>query len=128
MEFEIVGLDGMIDKFGKAEQTIPQKISDMAKKLGASLQGRVKRKTPVGKYKNHTGGQLRRSWHVKKIDDYSVRVYNDTEYAGYVEYGHRTRNGSKFVEGRFMLARSLEELMDGREEMEFFESIIENIW
>lgn len=139
MEFNIEGLDEMIEKFGTAERTLPQNLSDIVNKLGLSLQGRVKNKTPVGKsYKNHTGGQLRRSWRIKKIDKFTIKVYNNTEYAVPVEYGFRTRlgkgksepkkGGKSVVEGRFMLQRSLEELNMDREEMSVFNSIIESMW
>ena len=129
MSFEIEGLDDLIKKLKKGDSEIEKGLSDMVSKLGQSLIGRVKRKTPVGKsYKNHTGGTLRRSWHIKKMDKYTVRVYNNTHYAGYVEFGHRTRGGKSFVEGRYMLTKSLNEIEQQREEMEYFQSIIESIW
>lgn len=129
MSFEIEGLDELVKRLKKGDSVIEKELSDAVNKLGASLFGRVKRKTPVGKsYKNHTGGTLRRSWHVKRIDKYTVRVYNNTHYAGYVEFGHRTRGGKSFVEGQYMLTKSVEELSQQREEMNIFESIIQNIW
>lgn len=129
MNFEIEGLDELINKLEKGNSVIEKELSDAVNKLGASLVGRVKRKTPVGKsYKNHTGGTLGISWHVKRIDKYTVRVYNNTPYAGYVEFGHRTRGGKSFVEGQYMLTKSVEQLSQQREEMNIFESIIENIW
>lgn len=129
MSFEIEGLDELINKLEKGDSAIKKELSDAVNKLGTSLVGRVKRKTPVGKsYKNYTGGTLRRNWHVKKIDKYTVRVYNNTHYAGYVEFGHRTRGGKSFVEGQYMLTKSVEELSQQREEMNIFESIIQNIW
>ena len=129
MSFEIEGLDELVKRLKKGDSVIEKELSDAVNKLGASLVGSVKRKTPVGKsYKNHTGGTLRRSWHVKRIDKYTVRVYNNTHYAGYVEFGHRTRGGKSFVEGQYMLTKSVEELSQQREEMNIFESIIKNIW
>ena len=129
MSFKIEGLDELVKRLKKGDSVIEKELSDAVNKLGASLVGIVKRKTPVGKsYKNHTGGTLRRSWHVKRIDKYTVRVYNNTHYAGYVEFGHRTRGGKSFVEGQYMLTKSVEELSQQREEMNIFESIIQNIW
>lgn len=129
MNFEIEGLDELVKRLKKGDSVIEKELSDAVNKLGASLVGRVERKTPVGKsYKNHTGGTLRTSWHVKRIDKYTVRVYNNTHYAGYVEFGHRTRGGKSFVEGQYMLTKSVEELSQQREEMNIFESIIQNIW
>ena len=33
---------------------------------------------------------------------YKVTIYNNVEYAIYVEYGHRTANGTEWVKGQFM--------------------------
>ena len=45
---------------------------------------------------------------------YEVEVLNPTEYASYVEFGHRTRlnpeGGRGWVKGRFMLQISSDEL------------------
>lgn len=90
----------------------------------------VKKKTPVGQYTDgRKGGTLRRNWNAGNIQqsggNLSVEIYNGTEYAMHVEYGHRTRlgvtNGNNkyykpkqggigYVKGEFMLQRSIEEL------------------
>lgn len=78
-------------------------------------------RTPVGQYDVSTGligGTLRRNWHATKVTKndagYTADVFNDTEYAMYVEYGHRTpprRNGSRgWVYGRFMLTNAKNDL------------------
>lgn len=74
------------------------------------------------------GGELRRAWlwdntlevsHTGGV--YKVEVKNSKEYASYVEYGHRQEPGryvpaiakqlkSSWVEGRFMLTKSEEEI------------------
>lgn len=41
---------------------------------------------------------------------YVVEILNMTEYASYVEYGHRTRGHQGWVEGRFMMTISEQEL------------------
>lgn len=44
---------------------------------------------------------------IEKIgNDYVVTIINPVEYASYVEFGHRTRNHSGWVEGQFMLTIS----------------------
>lgn len=124
---EIEGLSELITRLNLKQTEMPKICSEALNKLGNSLKGRVVRRTPVGKsYKNHTGGTLRRSWHLQKIDDYTISVYNNTKYVGYVEFGHRTRGGKSFVEGRYMLTKSLEDMEDlfGEE----FENILEKIW
>lgn len=74
----------------------------------------VKQLTPVGVYKDRTGGTLRREWHIIKAKKLGSTVqghlYNNTEYAQYVNYGHRVVNRSRetigWVTGRFMLEKA----------------------
>ena len=71
------------------------------------------------------GGTLRDAWTIlpveKQGDQYIVTVVNNTEYASYVEYGHRQTPGryvpalgktlkASWVKGRFMLTISTQEL------------------
>ena len=64
----------------------------------------VKELTPVGK-----SGHLKGGWHRengKRLTGkrFSQIVFNMTDYAAHVEYGHRVgRSKTKFVKGRFML-------------------------
>ncbi|MDY5306401.1 HK97 gp10 family phage protein, partial [Fusobacterium gastrosuis] len=73
----------------------------------------------------HQGGNLRRSWYVtnliKKEDRSLIMVYNTARYGMYVEYGHRQTPGrfvpvlgkrlkARWVKGRFMLTKSIEEV------------------
>ena len=68
------------------------------------LIGDVKELTPVGK-----SGHLKGGWHRengKRLTGkrFSQIVFNMTDYAAHVEYGHRVgRSKTKFVRGRFML-------------------------
>lgn len=86
-----------------------------------------------------TGGTLRRGWtstshreaelgavfggsntgaatYVKKLpikrvgNNFVIDIINPVEYASYVEYGHRTRGGGGWVQGRFMLTISVDEV------------------
>jgi hypothetical protein len=41
---------------------------------------------------------------------YVIEVVNPVEYASYVEFGHRTRGGNGWVEGKFMLTISEQEI------------------
>ncbi len=109
-----------------------------AKQLAARLLAKVKKRTPVGvvpqgiddeAYQEHwagyTGGTLRDAWTIQPIEkhgnEYVVTIINPTEYASYVEYGHRQRPGryvpalgkrlkASWVRGRFMLTISEQEL------------------
>ncbi|MCT1186490.1 HK97 gp10 family phage protein [Lactococcus lactis] len=111
-----------------------QRVTNMAINI-------VKKKTPVGKSISYTGlvlegnnlyekqmktkghGQLRRGWHSGEIsksgNDLMVEIYNDVEYAIYVEKGHRQQAGryvpvlgkrlkASWVEGVGMLEKSLD--------------------
>lgn len=88
-----------------------------AKELGARMLRKTMQKTPVGVYppgSGKTGGTLRRNWRAtpcQYIDGaYQVDVFNQTEYAPYVEYGHRTPSHNGWVEGRFMMTKSADEI------------------
>lgn len=100
-------------------------IEAVSKELAARLLAKVIKRTPVGQYpagSGKVGGTLRRGWTAGKTqsatkyaqslpvykngDTYTIVVKNHVEYATYVEYGHRTRNGCGWVEGRFMLTKS----------------------
>lgn len=85
----------------------------------AELSNRVlrdaKENTPVGEYEDgRQGGTLRRNWFVTNVrkvgNTYETEVKNDTDYAGYVESGHRTRvrkDGSRsWIPGQFILLKA----------------------
>lgn len=46
----------------------------------------------------------------KSGNSYTIEIINPVEYASYVEYGHRTRDGAGWVPGRYMLTISEEKL------------------
>ena len=104
-------------------------IESCAKELAARLLAKVIKRTPVGIYPNSSGkkgGTLRRGWTNGKSqaaheyanslkvnhfgDVYVIEIINPVEYAPYVEYGHRTRGGKGWVEGKFMLTISSQEI------------------
>ncbi|WP_107950950.1 HK97 gp10 family phage protein [Lysinibacillus parviboronicapiens] len=88
---------------------------DAAKELASRLLGKVIRRTPVGKYKDgRVGGTLRRGWTIGRVkksgSTYEIEVINNTEYAQYVEFGHRTSNHQGWVNGRFMMTISADQV------------------
>lgn len=104
-------------------------IDACAKKLAARLLAKVIKRTPVGDYPNSSGkkgGTLRRGWTGGKNssavayadsltihhfgDAYVIEIINPVEYASYVEFGHRTANHKGWVNGRFMLTISEQEI------------------
>lgn len=104
-------------------------IDACAKELAARLLAKVIKRTPVGDYPNSSGkkgGTLRRGWtggknssavaYVDSLtihhfgDAYVIEIINPVEYASYVEFGHRTANHKGWVNGRFMLTISEQEI------------------
>lgn len=104
-------------------------IDACAKELAARLLAKVIKRTPVGDYPNSSGkkgGTLRKGWTAGKNqsavtyvdslpihhfgDAYVIEIINPVEYASYVEFGHRTRNHKGWVNGRFMLTISEQEI------------------
>jgi hypothetical protein len=93
--------------------------TECSKEIAARLLALVIPRTPVGQYparSGKTGGTLRRGWTAaadisvtKQGDNYIVIISNPVEYAPYVEFGHRTRNGG-YVEPQYMLTISEEKL------------------
>ena len=125
---ELEKLKEQIEKFGDPRQT-DQFLTSCAKELAARLLAKVIKRTPVGQYdaeSGKTGGTLRRGWTagqdsnatayansmtVNKVgSDYVIEIINPVEYASYVEFGHRTRNHQGWVEGKFMLTISEDEI------------------
>lgn len=87
-------------------------IKQATNEIAARLMAKVIKRTPVGKYppsSGKVGGTLRRGWSITKVidhgDSYEIKVINPTEYASYVEFGHRTRGGG-WCEGQFFLTKS----------------------
>ena len=102
---------------------------ECAKELAARLLAKVIKRTPVGQYpagSGKKGGTLRRGWTAGKNqnaisyaqslqiqhvgDVYKIVITNPVDYASYVEFGHRTRNHKGWVEGKFMLTISEQEI------------------
>ena len=125
---ELVKLKEQIMLFGDPTQ-MDKFFESCAKELAARLLAKVIKRTPVGQYPEETGkkgGTLRRGWtggksanatafansmNVNRVGtDYVIEIINPVEYASYVEFGHRTRNHKGWVEGKFMLTISEDEI------------------
>ena len=103
-------------KLKKAKDSIENTTLDCIKGAGDDLIARVKIITPVDT------GRLQSSWETEVIQQgarhYEMHIYNDARnpdsgkpYAKYVEYGHYSVAGN-WVEGRFMLNRTLPDTVD----------------
>ena len=120
---QIKELQKQIEKLQKAD--LQEFCEVVSKELAARLLAKVIKRTPVGQYPKSSGkvgGTLRRGWTGEKKQKaeiyaqslpvtqtgnaYEITIVNPVDYASFVEYGHRTRNHSGWVEGRFMLTKS----------------------
>lgn len=85
-----------------------KEIGDTAKNIGTKGLNLLQDSTPVDT------GKLRGAWDAQGPfyggRAWVVKFYNNTEYASYVEEGHRTRGGSGWVSGRFFMHRSMNTL------------------
>lgn len=116
-----------IEKLSKSQ--VVEFMESCAKELAARLLAKVVKRTPVGQYPSGSGkvgGTLRMGWTAGKDQNatayakslkihhfggtYVIEIVNPIEYASYVEFGHRTRNHKGWVEGKFMLTISEQEI------------------
>ena len=105
---------------GDYSKTVKKKVYDYWSESGTDDKAGKRHRIDTGKTKlvkirgNKQGGTLWRGWTVGEViksgDTYSIDVINPTLYASYVEHGHRTSNHEGWVEGRFMLTISTQEL------------------
>lgn len=101
------------------EKEKEQLMIDTIKELAARLLRKVIKRTPSDT------GNLRRNWTVSDVrkngENYEIEISNSTEYASYVEFGHRQTPGrfvpaigkrlkKSWVKGKFMLTISESEL------------------
>ena len=117
---EIQGLNNFIRTLNNASNNFDEEASKRLNNISQKLVAKVKLKTPVD------SGVLRRSWRVKKDGQLARIVYNNVHYAPYIEYGHRTRGGKSFIDGRYMLTKSVEEIESELDNQ--LSILIENLW
>lgn len=110
-------LKGFDDFIKKCERDSDKHLEGLQKKITAQILRDVKNNTPI------KTGALKRSWRIKRKGPNETLIYNNRNYAIYVEYGHRIKKSSKdirydsksrsfkapmrVVPGRFMLKKAL---------------------
>lgn len=117
-------LEALLGSLEAAEKEMVEHKKKVARNLAARLLRDTVKNTPVGIYPADTGkvgGTLRRGWQTSETKEESggitIDMFNPTEYASYVEYGHRQEVGryvpalgkrlkSPWVEGRFMMTNA----------------------
>lgn len=107
--FDTSGLRKLLGNIRQAKRDNRKFIEDCIKELANRLLAKVIPRTPSDT------GVLRQGWQLGPVvwdadGSCSIELLNAVDYAPYVEYGHRTANHMGWVEGRFMLTISVEEL------------------
>ena len=101
VKFDVKDLEGFIDELNQFGDKIDEIIIEALTEVALRELRMVKRITPVDT------GYLRKSWKISEVtkhgDQFEVILSNNTEYANYVEFGHRTRGHKNWVPGKFML-------------------------
>lgn len=138
--FSVAGMKKLQKQLNKIQQgNVDAFIEECAKELAARLLAKVIKRTPVGQYPKSSGkkgGTLRRGWTSKTYEEaqsggksnakayadsltinhigntLQIEIVNPVEYASYVEYGHRTADHKGWVQGRFMLTISEQEIQN----------------
>lgn len=113
---ELKKLQEKLVRFEKIEQE--KFLEKTVKEIASRMLRRVVFRTPVGEYPTSSGkagGTLRRGWTIdpkvtKRGPVYEIEVFNATNYASYVEYGHRTRNHTGWVPGQFFMTIAADEV------------------
>lgn len=140
--FAISGMKELQQQLNKIQQgNIHAFVDACAKELAARLLAKVIKRTHVGEYPKSSGkrgGTLRRGWTSKSYEEAKsgsgkggnakayadslsiqhigniliIEIVNPVDYASYVEFGHRTANHNGWVQGRFMLTISEQEIQN----------------
>lgn len=140
--FSVAGIKKLQNQLNQLQQgDVEAFIDACAKELAARLLAKVIKRTPVGQYPKSSGkkgGTLRRGWTSKTYEEAQsgsgkganakayadsleiqhkgnlliIEIVNPVEYSSYVEYGHRTANHNGWVQGRFMLTISEQEVQN----------------
>lgn len=83
------GFDELENHLYDLLRTMPIKRNKFIAQQGEILLGLCKDETPVNR--GTGGGSLREGWRRTRANQGAVDVYNNTEYADHVEYGHRQK-------------------------------------
>lgn len=108
-EFRFTNYDQVEQQFlAFLMQTMPEAVEQKLYEIAHRLNASIKRNAPVDT------GRLRNSFSVgnlvKNGDEWYIEVGTNVEYSKHVEYGHRTCDHKRFVEGAHMVEISLRQL------------------
>lgn len=110
-KFDFSEFEKLAKTFKKAvdERVIERFIQDFLLEMAMRSLRRIKKRTPVDT------GELRRNWKVGRVvrqgSAYVVEIYNNTDYASFVEFGHRYgADLTKWREGVFMMTIPMQQI------------------
>lgn len=111
MKIDTRELEAFVKKLEKLEREMPTLMTTCTNRVAGQLVSKVKKKT------KYVTGTLRDGWRMEPTEmvegrKYRAVVRNTTNYAHYVEFGHRTRDLKGFVKGRGWYTESMKEVAD----------------
>ena len=117
---KIEGLNELIKSLDKSSSNYEKEAKKVLNKIGIRLKYKVSSKTP------EDTGVLKKSWKYRTVSENEGILSNNVKYAPHVEYGHRTRGEKSFVNGRYMLTKSVKEIESELDNQ--LSILIENLW
>lgn len=107
------------DKFQNLQNIIDDFCIQVTKEIAQIVIDNAIKRTPVDTSK------LVKAWNTENLKKegtiYKIEIVNPIEYAEFVEFGHRKKNGEGWVKGSFMLTiaerdlqRNLDEIIRGK--------------
>lgn len=110
-KFDFREFEKLAKSFKRAvdERVVERFIQDFLLEMAFRSLRKIKKRTPVD------SGELRRNWKVGRVErrgtTYVVEIYNNTDYASFVEFGHRYGlDLTLWKEGVFMMTISMQEI------------------
>ncbi len=108
--FELTGFDELEKKLDEIAKQGQQKLNKFVMQEAELLKGDAAGNTPTDT------GNLKESWERTSVVNGTCVIYNNTEYAAHVEYGHRVRTRSgkwvKAADGKTKVVRGAHMLRD----------------
>lgn len=132
-KFDTKDFDAFVSEFENKIQgkAIVTEIESALTQTAGTALNKIKKKTPVDK------GTLRRNWQASNAKHFGgvflIDIYNNTEYAPFIENGHRIVRGGRTVgyhSGVFMLRDAIKEVDDNWDKLvgKRFLKAVENIF
>lgn len=85
-DFEITGFDELEKKLDEIAKHGQQKLNEFVEQEAEQIKGDAAGNTPTDT------GNLKESWKRTEVVNGTCVIYNNTEYAADVEYGHRVKS------------------------------------